>query len=793
MMNFNRRTGRCALLPLLFPFLLLSPAPAAALEDARVEIGADQVHDLLGVTGKGVTVAVLDRGINWRHPDFIRPDGKTRIRRMLDLSAQTLCNANDPAGTEYTEAQINQALANGASLGSRDHHGHGSATAGTAAGNGRALPDGRHAGIAPEADLIVAKMTSEAAPAHGDWPAADGFQGCIDEAIQWAADVMDELDQPGALIINSGVQWGPMDGTSAVSRKLAETFPPDRPGRIVVLPSGDEGGLPNHSRATFGAGQDTVIGLERASGQTTVLSAWYSGEVPAEVTIEFDDGTSVGPVPPGQILNQDGVYIIHYNPGGEFYPWLSSSGDRALWISIGGHATTGAFRIRAQSAADGQGTVDVYGDVSGPDLTPVTRTTTHLVNGRLMDYATTPGVIVVGNSVLRNTWTDLDGVARSKPDDGQPGALWPKSSSGPTRDGRLYGVDVVAPGQGLFAPVGLASYWSTLRGVLQEGSGGRYIRFGGASASAPLALGTVALMLQVNPTLNTEQARDILRATARQDGFTGALPNRQWGYGKLDALAAVRLAMARGFSGTWFNPQQSGHGWFVEMHDSGDSPSMTAYWYVFDDGAPAWLLATGPLVDGVATLDAYITANGEFPPDFTGADVDPWGTLELAFGADGSGTARWETDHPGFSSGSMPISQLSRISGRPEGCLSGSYYNTDQSGHGFVVEIIDSGEDLAALVAWYVYIEGEQLWLLGLAPFADGAAEIPLSSYAGADFPPDFVAADATPTSWGTLFLESTGPDSATVRWEADSPGFSDGALELSRLTRLGGQACAVD
>lgn len=170
---------------------------ALGLNDARVETRTNDAVTEFGVSGKGVTIAVLDRGIAWRHPDFINPDGTTRIYKMLDLSGQNLCNGNNPDAVEYSREQINDALLIGTDLGMRDAVGHGTSTAGTAAGNGRALPDLRYMGIAPEADLVIAKVTSEGAVAHDGIPAEAPFQGCLDEAIDWASATMDELNQPG--------------------------------------------------------------------------------------------------------------------------------------------------------------------------------------------------------------------------------------------------------------------------------------------------------------------------------------------------------------------------------------------------------------------------------------------------------------------------------------------------------------------------------------------------------------------------------------------------------------------
>src|SRR5215471_17292389 len=99
----------------------------------RVESQTDAAVARYGVTGRGVTVAVLDRGIDWRNPDFIKGGGTTRIKWMLDMSGQNLCNPSNPSPVEFTETQINAALSGGPPINERDAVGHGTATAGVAA------------------------------------------------------------------------------------------------------------------------------------------------------------------------------------------------------------------------------------------------------------------------------------------------------------------------------------------------------------------------------------------------------------------------------------------------------------------------------------------------------------------------------------------------------------------------------------------------------------------------------------------------------------------------------------
>lgn len=87
--------------------------------------------------------------------------------------------------------------------------------------------------------------------------------------------------------------------------------------------------------------------------------------------------------------------------------------------------------------------------------------------------------------------------------------------------------------------------------------------FGGTSSSCPVVAGVAGLMLSVNPNLTARQVREILQATADkivdrtpdpqlglQYGTYSASGHSQWfGYGKVNAAAAVRDAQRRAFAG----------------------------------------------------------------------------------------------------------------------------------------------------------------------------------------------------------------------------------------------------
>jgi subtilisin family serine protease len=494
-------------------------------------------------TGKGVTVVIIDRGIDWRSPEFVNDDGTTRIRGILDLSGQTsYCSQDRPKPAEYTEAQINAALSGGTDLPTHDAIGHGTATAGLAAGSGRSLASRALAGVAPEADLLIGKAHSEAAPAHDGKAAEPAVHGCLDDALAWVDTKIAQLGQPAVALWNAGTQWGPLDGTSEVSRGIEATFPATRPGRIWVASSGDEGGLPNHAGGVATAGAPLVVPFA-LTADAAYPTAWYDGDGLA-VTIRLADGTTAGPVVEGATATAGGVTVTQYRPGKEFSPWTSTSGDHGVWMTIQGHRGAVGSITFATAAGDDRH-VDLYGDVLGPDpLTSAIDFNDHLVPGRLNDVSTTRGVIVTGVYVAVTAYDDVDGQHRDFSREGQLGALWYRSSGGPTRDGRL-AVDIAAAGQGVPAPLAAGAWWSSdqFRSLFPAIGAGKYIRFGGTSAAGPIVVGTIALMLQANPDLTTEDVRRILHETALADSLTGAVPNGDWGAGKLDITAAVAAAM----------------------------------------------------------------------------------------------------------------------------------------------------------------------------------------------------------------------------------------------------------
>lgn len=159
------------------------------------------------LTGQGILIGVVDSGIDWENPDFRNEDGTTRIAALWD---QTI-SGNPPrgynSGTEYTEDEINRALAEtdpavrAGIVQSRDVSGHGTAVAGIAAGNGSGSEGRRFRGAAPEAKLVVVKM---GIPRKDGFPRTTELMLGVDYVIRKAV----EVRMPVAVNLSFGNTYG---------------------------------------------------------------------------------------------------------------------------------------------------------------------------------------------------------------------------------------------------------------------------------------------------------------------------------------------------------------------------------------------------------------------------------------------------------------------------------------------------------------------------------------------------------------------------------------------------------
>ena len=313
--------------------------PVHAMLDVSVpHIRANKVW-AQGDEGAGVRVAILDTGCDMGHPDL-----KDRVRKSKDFSGK---------GT------------------AQDGNGHGTHVASIIAGSG-AASNGKYRGVAPKADLFIAKVLDD----EGRGRMSDVMAG-----LDWA---VDENAQVVNLSLGSDMNC---DGTDALSEACDAAA---GKGVVVVVAAGNSGPMPRTVGSPGCAREVITIGASTDDDQV----ASFSSRGP----------TSDGRVKPDVVL--PGVNIIAARAKGtslgsgqidEYYTSLSgtsmatphASGVVALLLAANPSLTprqvkevlkSTAIDLEENMNSQGAGRVDAYaawemaksGDVPepGPEPTP---------------------------------------------------------------------------------------------------------------------------------------------------------------------------------------------------------------------------------------------------------------------------------------------------------------------------------------------------------------------------------------------------------------------------------------
>lgn len=214
--------------------------------------------------GNGVLVGIIDTGIDYTNPVFIKADGTTKIISIWDQTIDTGSVPYDYTfGTEYNSVQINNALTSATPydiVPSRDENGHGTMMAAVSAGNEN--PNKNFTGVAPDADIIIVKLRQakqylrnffvipENALCYQENHIMWGIQYCVQKSY--------ELNRPIVICTGVGSSQGPHDGRSHLSTFMSIVG--DFSKTAVVAPIGNEGARRRHYYGNIdpSVGYDTV-------------------------------------------------------------------------------------------------------------------------------------------------------------------------------------------------------------------------------------------------------------------------------------------------------------------------------------------------------------------------------------------------------------------------------------------------------------------------------------------------------------------------------------------------------
>ena len=147
-------------------------------------------------------------------------------------------------------------------------------------------------------------------------------------------------------------------------------------------------------------------------------------------------------------------------------------------------------------------------------------------------------------------------------------------------------------------------------------------------------------------------------------GFSsGSMPLKHFLAVGLPAQDAPGAQVTSCYSGNWFNPAQSGHGFEFEVLPTTTAAFLAVDWFAFaPNGAPVWLSGAGPINGNSAQMHLQLIdgAGAQFPPNYNPNAITQhdWGTATFTFADSSHGSVTWNSTIAGYGSGTQPLQPL---------------------------------------------------------------------------------------------------------------------------------------
>lgn len=517
------------------------------MDIAKTYFQASDMHSGLNIdqpyTGKGVVVGLCDSGLDPNHINFIGPDGKSRVKRVI-------CNDEIKGQRLIIDSADEIAAWKSENPGAF----HGTHVSGIMAGS---YFDNGYSGMAPDAEIVMGSCQLYDA----------GILATCEDIIAYAKSV----GKPAVINLSLSSYNGPHDGSTLFNRYL------DVLGKeaIICLASGNNGGIQTSAQIDFTADKPEWITRVFDTGGSNMniygmTDVWSRDNSPFKFRFHIFDDVNLNMVYSSEIFSEDTdfPYYLNSESDNEFAKYLAGEIyiDRGVsdlnnrWcLEIEYDLKASEYHNEAQNqkwarynlALEVIGEPGQHADITADGVytkfSQVPGYTSPNANLSVSDIATGDNVICVGMYNNRSSWPTLDGGTGSQAV--TPLTISNNSSYGVLLDGRVL-PHTVAPGGNVMSSMN-TDFFETYPSMLSaanakaEVNGRTYYwsRMTGTSMACPYVAGTIACWLEASPHLSIEDVKDIIQKSNNTECYTAS--NLRNGQGWLQPYQGLLLALDR--------------------------------------------------------------------------------------------------------------------------------------------------------------------------------------------------------------------------------------------------------
>lgn len=458
-----------------------------------------------GYTGKGVTIAVIDTGIDYNHamlggsgdPDDYANNDPDIIEDGSFPTAKVI-GGYDFAGSNYDAGGKTGSPVPVPDPDPLDQHGHGTHVSSTAAG----VDAGFGSGVAPDALLYALKVFGQS-----------GSTSLVVPAIEWAMDPngLGHLGEPVDVInMSLGSDWGPADPDDpeyiAVENAVSIG--------VVVAASAGNSGDSSYIVGSPSTGDSAISVAASTTGfQTSPYLTYSGGEIPYTTSSNNPFTTTI---------TADLARIDGFNPSEELCNISGLVGDELDGkIALIKRGSCSFYEKVDNAAALGAVAAIIYNNAAGTISMNTDDSVSLLPSGSILQ---SDGNLLKGLAPVEIT-IGPDSKVKTFPSSDPVDTIASFSSRGPRGFDSKLKPEITAPGVAIFAA--------------EVGGGDAGVSMSGTSMAAPHIAGVAALIKEAHPGWDPVHVKAAMMNTAVDLANAASQQIPRQGAGRVDALKSV--------------------------------------------------------------------------------------------------------------------------------------------------------------------------------------------------------------------------------------------------------------